>query len=396
MTQTVRAFSPSLWIGTVEIIALQSGENGFEAVTKNGDSLPIDPKFFAVALDASDLAIADAEQVERIAAALSNLPLFWREEDGQFVAKTLAGGEVRRPAEGVLAGMDGDAGGSAVDYLNVTTSVVGANPSVLGSLAGGLAKGVGGQIGGAIGGMVLDLLFPPKPMQSYFDELYERLAKLVHQEITGNEIEKINGTLDGVQAFIRNIYVPRKKKGAAKKELLEMIRPYVDEIYKNVTYTLLQDRFRKPGLPAFLVGASVHLSLLQEMALVDPMAKKPRDSSFAESVKKQKQEYADAARATWTNILDARFNLIEEKVVYINVPMSQNKLFGSGSLIDHDTNTTVWTTKSMVEWGLFKSFNRNKYLETLKNGLSQDMAGDGGIDQLFSYWDAAYDAIPEK
>ncbi len=284
-----------------------------------------------------------------------------------------------------------------LDLLNAASSVSGANGSTLGKLAGSLADGIAGNIGSALGGMIIDMIFPPKPMQSYFDELYDRIAKLVKEEIAGNEIEKINGTLDGTQAFIRNVYLPRKQAGAKKAELSSMLRPYVDGLYQGVTYTLLQERFRKPGFSAFLVGASTHLALMQELALVDPDAKQPRASSFAESVKKQADEYSKAAGQTWDDIKRDRIAQIEAKETGYPVPPGSalKMIFKYGWIIDNESGEKIWETDSSLVWIFSKKSTLEKAREDAVNALSQGLAGDDGVDTLLANWGAAYDALPE-
>ncbi len=385
-----------IYVAGMSIVAIETGEGGPVAVTADGERLSLDVDVLTAMSGDADLAIQDEGQTARIAASVAKLPLYWREKDGELTAVTVGGDEISQSAEPILAALAGANGTrTPLDYLNMQTSVAASNALSIGDLAGSLGKGVAGAIGGQIGSMIIDMIFPPKPMQSYFDELYERIAKLVKEEIAGNEIDKINGTLDGTQGYIRNMYLPRKKADAEKDELHSMIRPYVDGLYQNVTYTLLQDRFRRSGFSVFLIGASTHLSLIQEMALVDSKAKHPRDSSYAETVKKQMEEYADAAQKTWEEIKNNREGQFEVKDMYAQIPHSRSRVFVKGWIVDNETGRTVWETDSLVYW----VFNRKKLEAAQKaaiDELSKQLAGDDGVDALLANWRAAYNALPEK
>jgi hypothetical protein len=90
------------------------------------------------------------------------------------------------------------------------------------SIAKGLAGGLVSGIGGKIGGLIFEAIFPPG-VPSYFDEVYREIEKIVKSEITGNTIDQINGRINGVVAWMKNTYKPRKESGSTRDELSNMI-----------------------------------------------------------------------------------------------------------------------------------------------------------------------------
>ncbi|MDQ1557611.1 MAG: hypothetical protein QOD32_671, partial [Pyrinomonadaceae bacterium] len=97
----------------------------------------------------------------------------------------------------------------------------------------------------------------------------------------------------------------------SRKELSGMVSDYVNSLYREAVYTLMEPRHSKPGLPVFLVAAGTHLALMQEQALVDPEQTDPNKSSYALSIKLSAQEYYNHAVKTFDDIMKTRLEKIK-------------------------------------------------------------------------------------
>ena len=81
--------------------------------------------------------------------------------------------------------------------------------------------------------------------------------------------------------------------------------------YEDVVATLREAQYAQAGFPAFLFGASVHLSLLQEQALTDPDHQDdPKHSPSAAAAASNAALYADFAESTWPELIAARRNAV--------------------------------------------------------------------------------------
>ncbi|HEV2799635.1 MAG TPA: hypothetical protein VGW12_04015 [Pyrinomonadaceae bacterium] len=192
-----------------------------------------------------------------------------------------------------------------------TAMRLGAGPeSYAVTLAKSLGTGLVSGIGGKIGGLIFEAVFPPG-VPNYFDEVYAEIKNIVKEEVTANSIEQINGRINGTAAWAKNTYKPRKESGASRKELSRMVTDYVNNLYREAVYTLMEPRHAKPGLTVFLVAAGTHLALMQEQALVDPEQSDPNKSSYALSVKLSAQEYYNHAVKTFDEIMKTRLEKIK-------------------------------------------------------------------------------------
>lgn len=219
------------------------------------------------------------------------------------------------------------------------TTVFVARRALLGSLdvksiAKDLGSGLVSGIAGKIGALIFEAIFPPG-VPDYFDEVYKEIRNIVNEEITSATIDNVNGRINGVVAWLKNTYKPRKEADVSREELLTMVGRQVELLYTEAVYTLMEKRYAKPGLPVFMVAAGVHLGLMQEQALVDPRQSDPRKSSFATSVKLNAQTYHDHLVATFDAIISER-----EKAVQIMYD----------PLVFQDPGSPYISTKDRYRW----------------------------------------------
>lgn len=162
------------------------------------------------------------------------------------------------------------------------------------------------------GALILGVIFPTGGLPSYFDQVYAEITKIVKQEVTTNTIAVIDGKVTGTQQYVRDTYTPLKNNPqTTAQQKFTAITPYVNDLYQNVVATLQQSQFAQPGFSVFLVGAGVHLALLQEQAFVDPDHQgHPSKSPYAQAVSNNAQGYVSFATTNWAAVTQARRNNI--------------------------------------------------------------------------------------
>ncbi|XP_028394200.1 uncharacterized protein LOC114518409 [Dendronephthya gigantea] len=182
---------------------------------------------------------------------------------------------------------------------------------IVGEIAANLLKGVLSGIGYKVGAEMFDSIFA-QDVPSYFTKVYEEIEKIMHQEITANTISEIDGEINGTTTWIKFDYNPRKASGASKDDLHRLLEPKVSNLAINMIAVLQQNLFAESALAVFIVGAGVHLSLLQELAYVDPNVDDPHQSSYIKTIQKYALDYADHADKTWQSVKTSRKALITE------------------------------------------------------------------------------------
>ena len=182
---------------------------------------------------------------------------------------------------------------------------------VVGEIASALLKGVISGIGKEVGAKMFDTIFA-EDVPSYFTEVYKEIEKIMHQQITENTIHEIDGQINGTTDWVKFTYNPRKDSGASKEELYNLLEPKVSDLAINMIAVLMEKTYAESALAVFIVGAGVHLALLQELAYVDPNVDDPYQSSYIATIKSYASEYADHAEKTWEAIVEARKKLITD------------------------------------------------------------------------------------
>jgi hypothetical protein len=188
----------------------------------------------------------------------------------------------------------------------------------IGQLAGGV---IAGGLAGAIINGVFDLLFPDKG-ESVFDTYFKGLQEIVRQELSASVISQIGGTITSLRDELENRYGPRRltcdlSTPADRKDLFKQLSGYESAFYLGsggMLGTLQQEDYQLAGFPVFLLGAGMHLMILQEMANIDPGNKaadfNPLKSSYGlpqiGTVAKFAKKYADFADAVWPKIQEKR------------------------------------------------------------------------------------------
>jgi hypothetical protein len=178
-------------------------------------------------------------------------------------------------------------------------------------LARDLSSALLGKIGipDCIGALILGQLFPggDEGPPSYFTEVYEEIKNIVHQELTQVEIDNVNAVINGTNDWVRTEYMIMKADPKQAGALFQELKRREEEYYTQVIAKLRLDRYRMVGFSVFLIGAGVHLALLQELAMRDDLVPDdPWSSDYAKLLLKLASEYGDYATATWSQIAKAR------------------------------------------------------------------------------------------
>lgn len=171
----------------------------------------------------------------------------------------------------------------------------------------GLLKGIAGNVGA----LIFDSIFPPGA-PSYFGQVYEEITKIIHQEITQNTIDTLNGTINGLKDWIVGTYTQRRNdKSVPKQDLFNMLSPKESNLTINVIGVLQEPNFAEPGFSVFMIAAGMHLAILQELAYVDPTTSDPHKSSYIASIEKYAKEYSSYATEMYNRIEGKRMAYIQ-------------------------------------------------------------------------------------
>ena len=228
----------------------------------------------------------------------------------------------------------------AIFYQAPEIQVPGFVSDIAKSLATGLLSGIAGQIGA----LIFNAVFPPG-IPSYFGEVYKQIEKIVNKELTQNTIDEINGQINGMKDWVAITYTNAKESGLSKDKLTNILQPREPQIAIQLVGVLMEQRYAQPGITVFMIGAGMHLSVLQELALIDPDAASPIESHYAKSVQQYAKEYAGHAKPTTENILRTRADTIHKKFKSFippgtTVPMFENLYWFEDSLTGYKSQ--IW------------------------------------------------------
>lgn len=169
-----------------------------------------------------------------------------------------------------------------------------------------LAKGIGGEIGAA----VVKKLFPeqaPDYMDEYFQKVTEYISREGYELLTNAEIDRLTGLINGAAREIQNKYMPRKESGDLSLEQLYNLLEEPDNKMYEFMGILEEERYVTAGFTIFMLGASLHLQINQEQALVNPQHQDdPDQSADAVTLKKNARNYHDRALSAFKKLFDGR------------------------------------------------------------------------------------------
>ena len=132
---------------------------------------------------------------------------------------------------------------------------------------------------------------------SYFKEVYEEVEKLMKQTISKNTIDEIDGQINGIKRWMRNHYMEKKNSNtSSRKELHDLLLPWVNENAVKMVSVLMHPQYAESALGVFVIGASLHLRMLQELASVDPSASSVENSTYIKIMVNYAKDYVQHAK----------------------------------------------------------------------------------------------------
>lgn len=181
----------------------------------------------------------------------------------------------------------------------------------MGDLIKSLLSKAAGAAGGKIGALIFNLVVKEIFGTDDNAKFVEAVQKVIRDEIDSAEIDKINGRVQGTIQYLTNDYQVRKAKSDLKnveerKELLTSLEKYSQQFYTEVMGVLEQTRYAEKGLRAYMLGASIHLIITQEMALVDWKTMDPNESSYAATLRINAKHYRERVEGTFKPMYDRR------------------------------------------------------------------------------------------
>ena len=182
-----------------------------------------------------------------------------------------------------------------------------------------LQKGLRSHTKTFCGAKVLDSICEEK-ISSYFSTASWEIDKAsiyTKRRLTNDFVVKTDYEINTLIDWVKKEYILRADFFAPKSELYNRLLP-------QVTNTLVPLVFALTDMPStlgvFVLGATVHLILLQELAIIDPKVSDPTKSSHIADIRRYAASYADYADQTYRRLESQRINAISS--VSIDFEMS--------------------------------------------------------------------------
>jgi hypothetical protein len=254
--------------------------------------------------------------------------------------------------------------------------------AVLGAISGGIATLV-------LGG-IFDLIFP-SPEPDFFDYL-QALGAIVQQQIETDTVVKINGVFAEIVQQIQVQYQPVRTDSTPLADpnknatLAGFLTNYLDLLTggaEGAIGTLQTPQYSQIGFPAFLFGATLHLSLLQEQANMQFFTSTELyddDVKPGGSIATQAQLYVNHAIAPNTGVWP-RMKASRRAQITINPVTTCIPLLPSG--------VTCTTSIEVDDQGAFVT----QYVEAGKDSPAVQQANDY---VTFYYWPLQLDTLAQS
>jgi len=192
---------------------------------------------------------------------------------------------------------------------NPTPMKLAAGPS---SIIISFFSGMAGAIGKKAGAAIFDEVFPNAgpDLDKVLAELQENIRNIFREELDAQTIDNLNYQLQGLIAYMQETYLPRKAAGADRPTLEAMLGQQNEKLYTETMALLTGERYRAKGIAYLVVGANAHLSILQEMANVDPLTTDPTKSSYITTYYKRLTDYVDALSCAINEVNTSRLTYL--------------------------------------------------------------------------------------
>ena len=143
--------------------------------------------------------------------------------------------------------------------------------------------------------------------ECYFSDFCEPLERLMNQPITDEFKEEINRAMTNLIDWILNTYLVQKAGGATKVVLYNMLKQEIESFRPKLSQ-LQHPSISESALGVFVISASIHFVMLQEMAIIDPEVNNFWQSEYINEIKNYADFYLEHLDSCWMRLLNARMN----------------------------------------------------------------------------------------
>ncbi|MFH2096476.1 MAG: hypothetical protein ABIJ16_12270 [Bacteroidota bacterium] len=187
-------------------------------------------------------------------------------------------------------------------------AVLSGTSDIVKDLFSGMVKAIGGKIGAAI----FDSIFPgsSNDMAKMLQELQDNIRNIFREELDAQTIENLNYQICGIVSYMQETYNPLKQAGKDKPYLESILSTQNEKMYTEVMALLMGQRYRAKGIAYLIVGANTHLSIIQEMANIDPLCDDPNKSSYMTTYHMRLSDYLDSLQCAINEVNESRLKYL--------------------------------------------------------------------------------------
>lgn len=187
-----------------------------------------------------------------------------------------------------------------------------------------LLKAAGGMAD-ALGCHVVAEFFPDNTVPAYFSGVYKSMRGIIKDALTQQTINETMGEIQGTLRYLNNEYLAEKSAHGVTDDLLQRLQRRSDQMYEHIG-KVMEANTACTGISTFMVGATIHLAILQEIALEH---KKRGSDTGNIAAKSNFRDYADHLSQTFETI-----RLTREKAVTVKAFMKAHTSIGHGVWYD--------------------------------------------------------------
>lgn len=239
------------------------------------------------------------------------------------------------------------------DNSQIFALVSNASPD-FGAAAKKLADGLAGLLPkplNLIGATLISAFWPSSSnATSQWQEIYNTLQTIIKNGLAQNNVTIASAKIQGFITFLDTEYKALKDTpSTSKKQLMAALTPYDTAFFLDIVNIFMFTNTDDEGIAAaslanFMIGASLHIGLNQERALIDPNASKPTESAYAKTVSNLALTYSKYAKNTAPYVKQLRLAQIG------TVKNSSNTYCHGGPSAGCTTNYNFWFTDSNTNY----------------------------------------------
>jgi hypothetical protein len=191
------------------------------------------------------------------------------------------------------------------------------------SAAGSVASGALSKLGTVIINAVLKELLGIDDTQQMIDEI----TRIIKEEVESNEMAKMEGRVSGTLQFFMGEYIHMRShlnldKKEDREKLMYDLKDYSNRFYTDVIGILRQEKYAQRGLRTFMMAASLHLLITQEMAMIDPDSMDPNKSGYLLTLRDNATLYRKHVQAVYDRAMATRNNMEVYTKQFVECPGS--------------------------------------------------------------------------